>query len=187
MEISHEIIEKIKNLPTPSIVAISGFGGAGKSTAAHKLAELFDAPVVGIDQFMKDRTREDYSHWEGMDFARFEKEVLLPFTKGENPIHYGHWDHGANNIIKSVEVPHKGILIVEGVGIFRPELIKYFNYKIWIDCPQEEANSRGKKRDREVHKNPQDKNWDGLWKRNDAEYFNTYRPQELADYVLRNC
>ena len=186
MKIPKEAIQIIKELHLPSIVAISGFGGSGKSTAAQKLSVMLHAPAIGIDQFSKDRTKEDYTHWEGMDFQRFEHEVLIPFTKGTNPILYGHWDHHANDIIKIVQVPHFGILIVEGVGIFRPELVTYFDYKIWIDCPQEEANARAKKRDREVHKNPQDEKWDGLWKRNDSEYFETYKPRAQSDLILSN-
>ncbi len=122
-----------------------------------------------------------------MDFERLEKEILVPFSKGENPVSYGHWDHGANDIVKSVEAPHSGLLIIEGVGLFRPELLKYLDYKIWIDCPQDVANARGKKRDREVHKNPQDEKWDGPWKRNDEEYFNTYKPKDVADLIVSNC
>lgn len=187
IKIDQQLIEKLVALKNPAIIAVSGFGGAGKSTVANKLAATLLAPVVCVDQFGIDRTIEDYTHWKGMDFERLEKEILIPFYKGENPVSYGHWDHGVNDIVKNVEVPHSGILIIEGVGLFRPELLKYFSYKIWIDCPQDIANARGKKRDREVHKNPQDEKWDGPWKRNDEEYFNTYKPKDVADFIISNC
>jgi uridine kinase len=186
MQIDKEIVEKIRNLPTPAIVAISGFGGSGKSTAAHTLAEILHAPVISVDQFGIDRSIEDYTHWKGMDFGRLEKEILIPFYKGENPVRYGHWDHAANTVVKTVDVPHSGLLIIEGVGLFRPELSKYLTYKIWLDVPQHIANARGKKRDREVHKNPQDEKWDDPWKRNDEEYFSEYKPKEMADVVISN-
>ena len=186
MEIPSDAIEKIKNLPTPAIVGVSGFGGSGKTTTANKLADILHAPVVCVDQFSIDRTIEDYTHWKGMGWERLEKEILIPFSLGENPLRYGHWDHGANAVAKTVEVPHAGILIVEGVGLFRPEILKYLSYKIWVDVPQEIANARGKKRDREVHKNPQDEKWDGHWKRNDTEYFETFKPKEIADYIISN-
>lgn len=186
MEISQEVIEKIKSLPPPAIVAISGFGGSGKTTAANMLAETLHAPVICVDQFSLDRTIEDYTHWKGMGFERLEKEILIPFRQGENPLKYGHWDHTANDIVKTVEVSHPGLLIIEGVGLLRPELSKYFSYKIWIDVPQEIANARGKRRDREVHNNPQDEKWEGAWKRNDEEYFNDYKPKEQADLVIDN-
>lgn len=186
MEIPKKAVQEIKDLPIPAIVAISGFGGSGKTTAANMLAEILHAPVICVDQFSIDRTIEDYTHWKGMGFERLEKEILIPFSNGENPLRYGHWDHAANDIVKTVDVSHSGFLIVEGVGLFQPELLKYFKYKIWVDVPQDIANTRGKKRDREVHKNPQDEKWDGAWKRNDEEYFADYKPKEQADLVIDN-
>ncbi|TSC61399.1 MAG: hypothetical protein Athens041674_789 [Parcubacteria group bacterium Athens0416_74] len=84
------------------------------------------------------------------------------------------------------EVPSTNTLIIEGVGLFRPELMKYFAYTIWVDCPLEEAVARGKKRDKDEHHNPQDELWDGIWKKNDIEYFDTYKPNEIADVIISN-
>lgn len=184
--IGESLIERLLNLEKPAIIAISGFGGAGKSTFANLLGKAVNAPVICVDHFGIDRTIEDYTHWKGMDFVRLEKEILVPFCEGENSVSYGHWDHGANSIVKKMEVAHQGLLIIEGVGLLRPELLKYFAYKIWIDCPQDIANARGKKRDREVHKNPQDEKWDGPWERNDTEYFEKFKPNEVADLVISN-
>ena len=186
MQIDTEVIEKIKNLPRPAVVAISGFGGSGKSTFASMVAEIFNAPIVCVDRFRIDRTIQSFTHWKGMDFERLEEEILIPFYSGMSPVRYGHWDHTANAIVKEVDVQHSGLLIIEGVGLFRPELAKYLTYKIWMDVPLDVATARGKKRDREVHKNPQDEEWDGSWKRNDEEYFNAYKPKEMADLVINN-
>ena len=121
-----------------------------------------------------------------MDFDRLEREVLIPFSTGMKRINYGGYHWGENKITETKSVEHGGLIIIEGVGLFRPELLKYFSYKIWVDCPQEIAIVRGKRRDREVHKNPQDEKWDGTWKRNDEEYFNTYKPKEIADLIISN-
>ena len=147
---------------------------------------MIHAPVICVDQFSIDRTIEDYSHWKGMGWERLEKEILIPLSQGANLLSYGHYDHGANAVVKTVEVPHSGLIIVEGVGLFRPEILKYLQYTIWMDVPQEISNARGKKRDREVHNNPQDEKWDGHWKRNDEEYFKDFKPREQADLILNN-
>ncbi len=151
------------------------------------LGVAISAPVIGVDAFMKDRTMTAYSLWECFDYGRLEREVLLPFSQSENPLHYGVWDWYPNTVTKTVEVPHAECIITEGVGLFRPELLHYFAYAIWIDCPLDEATERGKERDREVHKNPQDKEWDGIWKQNDAEYFEKFKPKEIADVVIDNA
>lgn len=183
MQIPETVIQTLKELPAPTIVAISGFGGSGKSTAASILSELLHAPIICIDPFGEGRGIEDFSNWEGMDFKRFEQEVLIPFSEGINPLSYHSWRH-------EEKVPHGGLLIVEGVGLFRPELLKYFSYKIWVDAPQDIALERGKKRDADRRNNQPDdawdSKWDGPWKRNDTEYFETHKPKEQADLIIEN-
>ncbi|HSH31418.1 MAG TPA: hypothetical protein VK963_01995 [Candidatus Saccharimonadales bacterium] len=100
----------------PAAIAVSGFGGAGKSTFAKQLGERIGAPVIGIDSFIKDRTLTDYSMWELMDFNRLKQEVLIPFQNSENPIHYGHFDWNKNAVSETFTVNHDGRIIVEGVG-----------------------------------------------------------------------
>lgn len=186
VEVSADLIEHIQSLETPLIISISGFGGAGKSSFAERLGLALGAPVIGVDSFMKDRTSQEYSRWEIMDFDRLEKEVIRPFLSGTNPLSYGHFDWETNGVNLQKEVNHDGILIIEGVGLFRPELNEYFGYKIWVDCPMEEAIRRGKKRDREVYHNPQDESWDGVWKRNDREYLSAFNPKDAADRIVSN-
>lgn len=121
-----------------------------------------------------------------MDFPRLEAEVLAPFLEEKNTLYYGHFDWFTNGVIETKTVSHNGCLIVEGVGLFRPELLRYFSYKIWVDCPIEEATARGMKRDREEYINPQDEAWGGIWKKNDLEYFETFSPKQTADIIINN-
>jgi len=187
MELDRQLIENIAALKTPTIIAVSGLGGAGKSTLANRLGEKLEAPVIGVDSFMKNSAATNYSNWDIVDFARLEQEIILPFLSGKNPLEYGHFDWGANKVIKTIEAPHNDKIIIEGVGLFRPKLNSHFAYKIWVDCSAEDAIERGKKRDREVHQNPQDENWDGIWKKNDEEYVAVFKPKESANFVFDNC
>ncbi len=63
IKIDKQLIEKLVALKTPAIIAVSGFGGAGKSTFATSLGSSINAPVICVDQFGIDRTIEDYTHW----------------------------------------------------------------------------------------------------------------------------
>ncbi|MEX0917334.1 MAG: hypothetical protein WDZ90_02330 [Candidatus Paceibacterota bacterium] len=186
MELNKKLLETIKNLPKPILIGVSGFGGSGKSSMARKLGEALGAPIVGVDSFQKKGAFDTkFSLWEIMDYKRLEKEVLEPFSKQED-INYAHFDASKDMISHTVEVKNTEMLVIEGVGLFRPELLKYFTYKIWVDVPIEEAIIRGKKRDREEYGNPTDELWDGTWKENDLEYYDKFRPNEVADVIIKN-
>ena len=184
MPIIKELTRRAKSLPNPAIIAISGFGGAGKSTFAIELGIEMCIPVIGVDSFIIDLSITNYSNWELIDFSRLESEVLIPFSKGDATICYGQFDWNSNSVLNKKQVSHNGLIIVEGVGLFRPELLKYFHLRVWIDCSIEEAIKRGKKRDRETYNNPQDDNWDGIWRRNDEEYWIASSPRAVANFIV---
>jgi uridine kinase len=186
MEIPKKIVDVVKNLEAPSIIAVSGFGGAGKSTFSDLLGEMTNIPVIRLDSFAQDRLENNPVLWDSMDFDRLEKEVLIPFSNQDEWIKYGNYHWGENRITKTNVVENKGKLIIEGVGLLRPRLNNYFAYKIWVDVPKDESVRRGKKRDREIHNIERDKNWDGIWMVNDTEYFDTFKPKEVADYIFVN-
>jgi len=185
MSISIKLINRLNFLKNPAIIAISGFGGAGKSTFANALSSKMDIPIIGVDSFFRGFDIIDYSKWECIDFARLEKEVCLPFLKGNKVIYYRDFDWEANSLGRVKKISHPGKIIIEGIGLFRPDLIDYFSYMIWIDCPIEEAIKRGKRRDKEQYSRPEDPNWDGIWKRNDEEYWSAFKPKDIANEVIK--
>ncbi len=185
MNINQKTIDKLKSLSKPTAIAISGFGGSGKSTLANQLGEVFNAPIVCIDDFIDPHHIKNYSHWNLMNVERFKEDILIPFHEGKNPIIYRptRWEE---YVLPEKVLNHNNILIVEGVGIFQPMLMEYFSYSIWIDCPAEEAVRRGKNRDREMHRNPHDEEWDGPWKENDKQFYEKFQPSKLADQIIKN-
>lgn len=184
--VEKSLIEKLLLLKKPAIIAVSGFGGAGKSTFSDLLSEKINVPVIRLDSFARDRLENNPILWNSMDFDRLEKEVIVPFSSGMKNIQYGGYHWGENKITETKSVVHNGLIIIEGVGLLRPSLNKYFTYKIWVDVPKEEAIRRGKKRDYEVYKITRNENWDGIWKTNDTEYFETFKPKETADFIVMN-
>jgi len=52
---------------------------------------------------------------------------------------------------------------------------------IWIACPKEGAIKREKQSDGKQYNCPQDQYWDGIWRRNDEEYWSVFKPEEIAN------
>ncbi len=100
MDIPQELIRILKSSPHIKIIGISGFGGAGKSTASKILGKELNAETVGIDSFQKSHDYSEYSYWENMGYNRMKQEVILPLLEKQEKM-----------------------LIVEGVGLFRPDMI----------------------------------------------------------------
>jgi uridine kinase len=178
-------IEAIRKLSTPAIVALSGFGGSGKSTIARQIGAALDAPVICVDSFYR-ATAEIYRRWEVIDYARLTREVFQPFGAGERVLQYAEFDWAQGRIgdVKTITV--NNILIVEGIGLFRPELMKYFSHTIWVNCSLDVAIARGKKRDRDEYGLPPDKRWDGIWRENELQCLAEFSPIENATCVIRN-
>ena len=180
------IIEKVTNLKKPVIIGISGFGGCGKSTFANNLNDKLNGAIIGVDSFCKTTDNIEYSMWSIMDYERLENEVLMPFCKG-SLIRYKPFDW-KNNALGQIKEVLSEVLIVEGVGLFRPELMKYFNITVWIDCSIEEAIKRRNNRDINEYGVDNSTLWNGIWKENDKDCFNKYLPLENVDFIFEsNC
>lgn len=180
-----QIVETVQKLKKPCIVAISGFGGSGKTTLAAWLASEISAPIIGVDDFFNTTERLNYERWEIYDFERLTHEVIQPFLSGSTVLSYRAFDWEKNELTGFKTTPVDEILIVEGVGLFRPALMKYFSYTIWIQCPLEIAIERGKKRDRNLYGVSQDEKWDGIWRDNEMQCYQEFAPMENAELIIK--
>ncbi len=182
-EVANYIKPKSTAKRRPVLIAIDGFGGSGKSTIAEKLKNVLDdAYVVSIDDFIvKEKILE--ASWDkgGFDRERLEKQVLMPVVKGE-PVVYQRLIWQTNELSEAIAVPDVQYLIIEGITSCHPDIVKYYDYKIWVDTPIEIAKQRGRARDAQ---NENSVHWD-LWAANDLEYQNTYHPEQNADFIVDN-
>jgi uridine kinase len=169
-----------------TIIALSGFGGAGKSTLARQLMNLLgQAEVVSLDDFILNRLANLSSDWStGFDWKRLVEQVLQPLSEGKDTITYERYDWSRNEAIDSRTIQLPVYLIVEGVGLLREDLKKYFDITVWINVPLEIASERGKSRDREVYQVDHDALWANLWIPADKGYAEKHRPRENADFLL---
>lgn len=165
------------------LIALDGFGGAGKTTIAEKLkAALSNAYVISVDDFIiKERLQEQTADESYFDRKRLEDEVLKPARNGER-ISYRRLEWVENRLSEPIDVPVVNYLIVEGISTFHPDIANYFDYKIWVDTPIELAKQRGHARD---GSNENAQHWD-LWAANDVRYQEKYHPEKQADFTIQN-
>ncbi|MFZ2619785.1 MAG: zeta toxin family protein [Alphaproteobacteria bacterium] len=168
----------------PFVIAISGFGGSGKTTLASQLQQqLGDAAVVSIDAFVTNHLKSRSADWEDFDRPCFAQEVLQPTQHGET-IRYGIYNWAANAITQQHTVPPTQYLIVEGCSLFHPSLIAFYDYTIWVDVPLELATQCGIERD-----GSQDADWNKIWLEiwmpNERDFYNKYQPHKAAHMIWR--
>ncbi|MGB3532165.1 MAG: hypothetical protein WBA13_01465 [Microcoleaceae cyanobacterium] len=186
MNLPTDLLEKVTSLPNHSIIGISGFGGSGKSTLANTLSNQLNCDQICTDSFMTDVSNHQLSCWNNIDYTRLIDEIIIPFNHKYKTLTYSHFDSNINAISEKITIKTVNNLMIEGVGLFHPDIMKYLTFALWVECPLQTAIARGKQRDRFVHHNPKDQLWDGVWKNNDLEFFEKFSPDKNASFIFNN-
>jgi uridine kinase len=181
-----EIASKIRSAALAHnliLIAVEGYGGAGKTVFADKLAEeLDDAYVIHMDDFIvKEKLTEPSWNKGSFDRERLEKQVLKPIKIGKIA-KYQKLIWADNSLGDYVEVPKAHYIIIEGISSYHPSIAHYYDYKIWIDTPMAIAKERGHARD---GSNENAKFWN-LWADNDLRYQEKHHPELAADFIFGN-
>ena len=147
-------------------VAIDGLTAAGKTSLGHELAWGLahrGRPVLrgSLDDFKRpwsERHRYDRMSGEGYYRNAFDREAawrLLLEPSGPDadgvvalcsidPL--TQIDHSATK----TAMPENGVLIVDGVFAYRPEINSYWDLRIWVEIDAELSVRRGTGRDTEI-------------------------------------
>ncbi|MEV4502979.1 uridine kinase [Streptomyces klenkii] len=159
-----EVVKRILNLGQGRLlVGIDGFTAAGKTSFGHELAEWISAagrPVLRatLDDFKKpwrDRHLYDRESGEGYyrnayDYEAVKRLLLDPCRSSEatscvlcsiDPLTQR--DHSS----ETTPLEADAVLIVDGVFAFRPEIIEYWDFRIWLQVDAELSVRRGAGRD----------------------------------------
>jgi uridine kinase len=166
------------------VVAISGFGGSGKSTLSARLGALLDATVIHVDDFIaadEHGAKENYLHdWEQLE------DLTLAHVRTARDVVARIYDWPTNRRILE-HVALGAYVIVEGsAGLLRDSYRGYFDLTVWIDVPADIAHARGKIRDKVEQGVNHDELWDNVWAPLELDAFAKQRPDLKADVLLSN-
>jgi uridine kinase len=189
--------ETRRRLGRTTIVGISGIDCAGKSTLAERLAGDLraageDVLVVAGDHFNRPRPERSPRPVEDPDYGfaydQLIRELLEPARAGgrvEARLRVKDWELDAW-AEQDFVVEAGAIVLVEGVFLFRPEVVPLLDLKVWLEISFEDALARALERDADAMGGE-----DGVRERYATRYFpgqrlhlERDRPRDHADLVI---
>ena len=168
----------------PSVViSIDGRCASGKTTLAMRLAELCGCSVVHMDDFFlrpEQRTAQRYEEPGGnVDRERFLEEVLLPMRRGETVV-YRSFDCGTQSLKEPVELKKTPVTVVEGSYSCHPELVEYYDLKVFLSVSSEKQMVRIIDREGEAYAQVFREKWIPLEER----YFAAFEVEKCCDLTF---
>jgi uridine kinase len=158
---------------TTKLVAIDGWGGAGKSRLAAELEKRLPAvTVLHTDDFAG-------PHQPSWDWQRFSREVLDPLLS-DRPARFQRYDWDRDQLGEWQQVPTGGTAIVEGISSSRRELGAIWDFVVWVECPRELRLRRGLERDGEALR----WKWETVWMPEEDAYVREQDPIGRANIVV---
>lgn len=163
-------------------IAIDGRCASGKTTLSRQLHQSVGGICMHMDDYFlrpEQRTSERYAEPGGnVDHERFLEEVLMPWIHKKD-IEYQPFDCQSMSLTKSITVSYRPILIVEGSYSMRPELNKYYDYRIFMTVNKEKQTERIQKR------NPDKiEKFLNTWIPYEENYFAYYHIEKQCDVVI---
>lgn len=183
-----DIVEAIERLRAGSprlVVAITGFGGAGKSSLTKAVVDAVpDSVRLRGDDFLDpERSHRRSPDWDGVERVRMRTEVLEPFRAGE-AVAFRPYDWDAGELGPITALPAASVLLVDAIGVLHPDLDGCFDLIIWVDVDLDTAGRQGRERDRR-NGHDHDRLWTEVWTPNDRDFAQAFSPREQADLLYQ--
>ena len=201
IDLYKKIETAIKNIEnTRPIIGINGVDASGKTIFTKELKKYLcsrghQVTIIHIDDFhnpkkiryqLRDQVESYIKYAFNLD--SLENELLKPLQKNEViKKELMHLDLNSNdyNIKKKYKIKKDHIILLEGVLLYRKPMVKYINYKIFLDIDFDTMVRRAISRD---NGNPKDIITSYKIKRIPIQkkYFKEYKPIKISNIVINN-
>jgi uridine kinase len=148
----------------PTIVAVAGISGSGKSTAANQIVEHYGAAncvIISSDRYYREQVGRTFDQRKETNYdeppildLKLLDENLAHLRLG-NPVKVPKYDFNTHSRFKNADgsevredIHPVKIVIVDGILIFEPDYLQNkFDVPVFVDTPPEIAVLRRIKRD----------------------------------------
>ncbi len=178
VEPDEALAEVVRAAQAPGTVwiGVDGFGGAGKTTFAERIAAAVPrATVVHVDDF----ARPWIAEW---DYDRFRTDVVAPIVAGRTA-RYQRYDWPTETLAEWHDLEPGRVIVSEGVSSTRPETGVPWALTIWVEAPREVRLQRALDRDGPDLM----ARWLDDWLPSEQAWAQRARPLEWIDLVIPGC
>jgi len=166
-----KVASHILSLPDGQIqrVCVDGVDGAGKTTFADELSRVMETSGrhiirAGVDHFhnkretryAKGKSSPEGFYLDSYNYDALIKNLLEPLSPGGNGrFRRAAFDHRTDSAVDSPweQAPPGSILILDGIFLQRPELVRFWDFSIFLQVGFSVSIPRGAERD-EGHPDP---------------------------------
>jgi uridine kinase len=153
---------------SPLVVAIDGYGSAGKSTLVARLRRELIMTVVSMDDFLRDPGADRAGSATELaayyDWARLRREALEPLLAGQTVAFRAFdWQIGGLRPERVTLIPSE-LIVLEGVSSTDPALGDLVDHSVLVTTSEDERLQRARRRiPAEI--------WDEDWLAAERSYF----------------
>jgi uridine kinase len=172
IDVAQRVLAAPTTLGPGRLVCIDGPAGSGKTTLAAAVADVVPGTqVVHCDDLLQG--------WHGLPgLAATVARLVAPLASGA-PGEWVRWDWHAHRWAETHAVPSGGLLVVEGVGSWSPEIAEHVGLLVWVEAESRLRLERGLARDGEAMRPL----WE-QWRRDEDALFARLGTREPADVVV---
>ncbi|MEI7497856.1 MAG: hypothetical protein WCK11_01060 [Candidatus Falkowbacteria bacterium] len=187
------------------LVGIDGASTAGKTTMAAELESklkesgrnVIKVTIDGFNNPRSTRYAKGANSPEGFYKDSYNNEIIInellkPLSEGKleyKPAHFS-VDNDTELNLPTEIATKDSIILIEGIFLFRPELVKYFDYKIFIEIDLEESKKRAINRPVGKHRIGSEeeitKRYDNRYIPGQIMYYEEAKPHDVADVIIDN-